>query len=49
MQGGGRGVGIVGSEIAVLDGLGWSSEIEFNSCGVERPDSMLVDAIESVV
>jgi hypothetical protein len=42
-------LGIVGSEIAVVDGLRSSSEIEFNSCGVERSDSLLVDAIENVV
>jgi hypothetical protein len=48
MQGGGRGIGIVESEIAVV-GLRSSSEIEFNSCGIERPNSLLVDAIENVV
>jgi hypothetical protein len=49
MQGGGRGIGIFESEIAIVDGLESSSEIEFNSCGVKRPDSLLVDAIENVV
>ena len=48
MQGGGRGIRIVRSVIAVIDGLGSFSEIEFSSCGVKRPDSLLEEAVESV-
>jgi hypothetical protein len=48
MQGGGRGTGMFGSEIAVMDRLVSSSEIELNSCGAEHPDSLLVGAMRGI-